>query len=180
MIYRIALTTLVILFSIACSNRTKNYDDIQLMFDTLALKIKDGYRDTAYLNKTLNEVKSFAQKHPKDSLAAKILFQAAQQLEAHNLPEKAVQILENIQKNYSETAYAAKALLTEGFIYNNVLNDAEQAKAKYNEYLSKYRDLDKNLTRDVELELKNIGKSADELIKEFEAKLKEADNMQAN
>lgn len=172
---RFIFIALIALSFAACTSKTKNYNEVQQMFDTLTLKIKEGYRDTAYLNKTVREVKAYAHKHPKDSLAAKLMFQAAQQLEAHKLTQDAVEVLESIQKDFSETAYAAKALLTEGFIYNNVLNEYDKAKEKYNQYLEKYRDLDSNLTRDVELELKNLGKSADELIKEFEAKLKEAE-----
>ncbi len=168
-----ALMFLVITIS-SCTNKAKDYADIQKMFDTISIKLKEGYVDTTYLNKTVAEVNNYVNKHPKDTLAAKLLFQSAQQLEAHRLAEKAVKVLESIQKDFSETSYAAKALLTEGFIYNNVLHDYENAKVKYNEYLSKYKDLDSNMSRDVQLELQNLGKSADDLIKEFEAKLNEA------
>lgn len=180
MTFRLLFISLITISIAACTSKSKNYDDVQKMFDTLTLKIKDGYRDTAYLNKTVREVYAYAQKHPKDTLAAKLLFQTAQQLEAHKMAEDAVRVLESIQKDFNQTAYAAKALLTEGFIYNNVLNDIDKAKSKYNEYLEKYHDLDTNLSRDVELELKNLGKSADDLIKEFEAKLKDEEKQPKN
>jgi hypothetical protein len=89
------------------------------------------------------------------------------------MADQAVQILEKIQKDFSESAYAAKALLTEGFIYNNILHNIDQAKVKYNEYLEKYKNLDTNLSRDVELELQHLGKSAEELVREFEARIEE-------
>jgi hypothetical protein len=44
---------------------------------------------------------------------------------------------------------------------------------KYNEYLEKYKNLDTNLSRDVELELQHLGKSAEELVREFEARIEE-------
>jgi virulence-associated protein VapD len=164
------------LFAMAsCTQKKNEYADIQKMFDTLGLKIQQGYIDTAYLNKTIAEVKQYADEHPKDSLAAKLLFQSAQQLESHKMADQAVQILEKIQKDFSESAYAAKALLTEGFIYNNILHNIDQAKVKYNEYLEKYKNLDTNLSRDVELELQHLGKSAEELVKEFEARIKESE-----
>jgi hypothetical protein len=168
--YFISVLLFTVVFS-SCKHQSKDYAEIQKMFDTVSLKLKAGYVDTAYLNKTVAEVNRYATKHPKDSLAAKLLFQSAQQLGAHRMSEQAVEVLEGIQKDFSESAYAAKALLTEGFIYNNVIHDYEKAKAKYDEYLSKYKDLDSNISRDVELELQHLGKSADELIKEFEAKL---------
>ncbi len=175
------LISLFLLFTIiSCTHKVKDFAEIQKMLDTVSIKMKEGNSDTLYLNKTIIEIKQYAAKHQSDTLAAKLLFEAAQQLEAHHLSEKAVVLLDEIQTKFSNTLYAAKALVTEGFIYNNILHNYDLAKVKYEEYLTKYRNLDSNLSRDVELELHNMGKSAEDLIKEFETKLKEKEKQEKN
>lgn len=56
------------------------------------------------------------------------------------------------------------------FIYENQLHGAEKAKKLYEEFMKKYPDHE--LAKDVKFSLDHIGKSDEELIKEFEAKQK--------
>lgn len=54
-----------------------------------------------------------------------------------------------------------------GFVYENDLNDLENAKQTYEAFLQKYPN-DPDFADDAQMALKNLGKSPEELIKEFE------------
>jgi TolA-binding protein len=66
-------------------------------------------------------------------------------------------------------AQAPAALFLSGFIYENDLGDLEKAKAAYEDFIKRY-PTDTSYLDDVQVSLKNLGKSAEELIREFEKK----------
>ncbi len=57
-------------------------------------------------------------------------------------------------------------MFLKGYVYENDLRDLETAKKIYEEFLVKYPD--DEFADDAEISIKNLGKSPEELIKEFE------------
>ncbi|MCX6272478.1 MAG: tetratricopeptide repeat protein [Bacteroidetes bacterium] len=114
------------------------------------------------------EYESFVKDFPKDTISPAYLLKGAEiQLQAAT-PQEAIATLDRIMNNYPEFRKVAHCLFLKGFIYENNLGDLENAKSCYLEFLRKYpRD---DFADDAQAMLNNLGKSPDELIREFEAK----------
>jgi TolA-binding protein len=62
-------------------------------------------------------------------------------------------------------------MFLKAFVYEDQLHDLNKAKKYYEEFLEKYPDSD--FADDARISLQNLGKSPEELIKEFEEKQQE-------
>ena len=116
----------------------------------------------------------FAKQFPNDSIIPEYLFKAADI--SMNIMEsgKAIEIYDQIINNYPEYKKAPECLFLKGFVYENNLHDLVNAKKYYTEFVEKYPEND--FADDAAMSLKNLGKSPEELIKEFEAKIKMESN----
>ncbi len=105
-----------------------------------------------------------------DELTPGYLFKAADI--SMNLFEsgKSIEIYNRILKDYPDFEKAPQCLFLKAFVYENNMNDIEKARKYYEEFLEKYPDDD--FADDAEMSLKNLGKTPEELIKEFEEKQK--------
>lgn len=83
---------------------------------------------------------------------------------------RAIGYYEAILKKYPTHPKASKALFMKGFTLDNKMGKLDEAKAVYELFLEKYPDDD--FANDAEFSLRNLGKSAEEIIKEFEANQK--------
>jgi tetratricopeptide (TPR) repeat protein len=98
-----------------------------------------------------------------------VLMQAAGLAKSIGNPNKALQLYYKVESQLPQHAQAPAALFLSGFIYENDLGDLDKAKGVYEDFLKRYPN-DPNYQDDVQMSLKNLGKSAEELIKEFEKK----------
>ena len=115
----------------------------------------------------------FAEKFQEDSLSAEFLFKAADI--SMNIMEssKAIEIYDKIINNYPDYRKAPECLFLKGFVYENNLHDLVNAKRYYTEFIEKYPEND--FANDAQMSLENLGKSPEELIREFEEKMKQRD-----
>lgn len=98
-----------------------------------------------------------------------VLMQAAGLAKSIGNPNKALQLYYKVESQLPQHAQAPAALFLSGFIYENDLGDLEKAKAAYEDFIKRY-PTDTSYLDDVQVSLKNLGKSAEELIREFEKK----------
>lgn len=82
-------------------------------------------------------------------------------------PQKAIELYQKVVDKYPQHKKAPTALFMIGFVQENDLNQLEQAKATYESFLVKYPN-DPDFTDDAQNALKLLGKSPEEIIKEFE------------
>lgn len=82
-------------------------------------------------------------------------------------PQKAIELYQKIADGLPNHPKAPTALFMLGFVYENDLNNLDKAKAIYQDFLKKYPN-DPDFADDARNSLKNLGKSPEELIKEFE------------
>ncbi len=111
----------------------------------------------------------FSETYPEDSLAVEYLFKAADISMNMNRPVKAVELYSLIREDYPDFRKAPECLFLKGYVYENYMNDLEKARAIYTEFIEKYPDND--FADDAEISIRNLGKSPEELIKEFEEKM---------
>ena len=118
----------------------------------------------------ISEAAAALQKEKKQPDAyVRILMQAAGLAKSIGNPKKALQLYYQVESQLPEHRQAPAALFLSGFIYENDLGDLDEAKTVYQDFLKRYPD-DPNYLDDVQVSLKNLGKSPEELIREFEKK----------
>jgi len=109
----------------------------------------------------------------KDSkLAPKALFECAKIYQGQVIKNlspkesliKSVEIYKKVFEDYSKSEDAENSLFMAAFILANDLNDLEGAKLNYELYLKHYPD--GKLSRDAKIELQNLGKAPEEILKD--------------
>ena len=96
-----------------------------------------------------------------------LLLKAAGLAKTIEQPAKAVELYALIIANAPQHPKAATAQFMTGFIYANDMNELDKAKVAYEAFLQKYPT--DELTESAKMELENLGKSPEELIRKFEA-----------
>ncbi len=162
---------LVIGLTISCSpSREKQVSEINTAFEDVNKSLAANKADTAAMRRTETAVNNYLKKTPDDSLASKYLFDLRLVYQKQRRYDKALAIFERCYREYPDSKQASTSVFLQGFLYANVLNNLDKAKEKYQLYLDKYSNVDAKMTGDVQLELQNLGKSADELLKEIQQK----------
>lgn len=154
----------------ACTGNKHNASFYTNQIDSINHNLQRGIIDTTRVQTLSNEIELYLNKNESDTAAPKLLFNLARTQQGHRMNERSIKTLREVRERYPNSEYASKSLMLEGFIYANVLNDYETARKTYNAYLEKYRDVDANLTRDVEMELQTLGKTPDQIMAEIEAR----------
>lgn len=122
--------------------------------------------DEKLVQKTIDAYQKYASAFPNDSLTPEYLFKKADLYRSLRNAEQAINTYNLITEKYPTYNKAPYCLFLKGFIYENELNHIEKAKESYQTFLDTYPNHD--LADDVAFSLKNIGKTPEQLIKEFE------------
>lgn len=105
---------------------------------------------------------------PEDSLSPFYLYKAAELTIYMQQGIKAISYLKRIEQYYPDYSDLSSVLFLIGFTYDNDVRDYDSAKQYYSLFLEKYPD--HQLANDTKILIQNLGKSPEELIREFEAK----------
>lgn len=108
----------------------------------------------------------FFEKFPKEKETPTILFKAADVSRGLGEYGKAIQLWGTVWRTYPNYDRAADALFLQGFTFENNLQDKQQARSYYEQFLSKFPD--HKLAKQVKLSLDQLNLSPEELIKSFE------------
>jgi tetratricopeptide (TPR) repeat protein len=96
-----------------------------------------------------------------------IMLKAAGLAKTIQQPQKAIELYQKVVDRHPQHKKAPTALFMIGFVQENDLNQLDQAKATYESFLAKYPN-DPDFTDDAQNALKLLGKSPEEIIREFE------------
>jgi outer membrane protein assembly factor BamD (BamD/ComL family) len=173
---KIKLLFLIGIFSmLSCNNKKKSLQEIQIsaidsiekvLYATAANEPIDVNKGNIAVMSYINYVDSF----PNDSLSEKYLFKAAEVANSIKQYKNAVLFFERYAKDYSNNSKAAAAMFLEAFIFENNLSKYGEAHKVYTKLIELYPK--SKFAEDAAICIINLGKSPDELIKEFEAKNK--------
>lgn len=131
---------------------------------------KQGKVDTVGVNKLLAAYQQYSVDYPSDTLGAEYLFKAADFCRYLHDPMKSIELYALVYNKYPSLSKRPYALFLQGFIYENELKNLSAAREKYQQFLDTYPDLP--FAKDVRITMNNLGKSPEELVKEFEEKQK--------
>ncbi len=126
--------------------------------------------DPTLYNKALLTYSSFATNFPDDTMAAYCLFRAANYASNLNQYQRALSIYDTISKKYPNFKGGAECLFNQAFIYDDKLKDTAHAHKFYQMVIDKYPHT--KLDSDAHAAISQLGKSTDEIIREFEEKNK--------
>jgi len=175
------LLYLVVTFTImmtACIGASKEKLNGAVMEAEAKLKesVKGGRIDSSTAGMMLTAYNDYVKAFPGDSLAAQYLFKGAEILVSTGKYEEAINFYKKVYIQYHTNSKAPHSLFLWGFTAENNLKDLETARAKYTEFLQKYPKHE--LASSAQFSLDHLGKSPEEIVKEFEAKQKADSSMQ--
>ena len=154
----------------SCNFHDKRKNDAAEALKKADQSFTTAHPDTLSVKKAEEAVASFVKRFPEDSLSPAFLFQLALVFEKQRQYDSTIKTLDRIYSQYPRSKQASKAVFLEGFLYANVLNQLDNAKKMYQYYLDHYADVDSKMTNDVKMELQNLGKSPEEILKEIQEK----------
>lgn len=126
----------------------------------------------AKLDELMNKYLSFVDNHPQDTAAPQYLYKALNLAMGTNQGEKAMELADRTLNDYPKSEKIAETVFLKAFIYENLLSNLGLAQKTYNDFLHRFPDHE--LADDAQAALDNLGKSPEELIREFEKKAEEA------
>ncbi len=127
--------------------------------------VADTAKAAAFI-KTAEEYAALVETSQPDKYADLIL-KAAGVAKSVGNSAKALALYTAIAEKLPQHPKAPMALFMEGFIYENDLGDTATARVKYQDFLKKYPN-DPDFADDAHNALINLGKTPEEMIKEFE------------
>lgn len=122
--------------------------------------------DSTAVTELLGAYQNFATRYPEDSLAPDYLYKAAGLAVGFNRGVQAVEIYESIIKSYPSYKKVPECYFMEAFTYENTIGNIGMANRYYNFFLAKFPEHD--LADDAKAALKFLGKSPEEMVREFE------------
>lgn len=112
--------------------------------------------------------KDYARRYPEDDDKVKhCLFESGRLSINLNQPLQALEMFKQFRRDYAHDSLASTCLFLTAFTYEK-MNKLGKAKTNYEEFVKEYPN--NELAKDAKLSIKNLGKSPEELVKEFEAK----------
>ena len=128
-------------------------------------KVVDKEKAVAFIQ-TSEELAALVQPTDPDKYVA-VLLKAAGLAKTIENPQKAIDLYGKVANGMPQHPKAPTALFMQAFVYENDLGDLQQAKTAYESFLSKYPN-DPDFADDAQNSLKMLGKSPEEIIREFE------------
>lgn len=108
--------------------------------------------------------------YPSTKLAPDYLFKAGEIASSLNYSDQAIAFFKEAYDKYPEFKKAPYCLFLQAFIYENQLHQFGEAATLYKEVIKQYPE--ERVAEDAKACLANLGKTDEELIKEFEEKNK--------
>jgi len=109
---------------------------------------------------------SYSEQYPKNENTPAVLFKAADVARSIGEYGKAIQLWGKVWRNYPKFNKAPDAIFMQAFTYENNLKDIQNAKRYYLQFIEQFP---KNPLREQAIvALKNLGKSPEDLIREFQ------------
>jgi outer membrane protein assembly factor BamD (BamD/ComL family) len=126
----------------------------------------DGFVDKEKAFELVDLYVAFADNYPQDSLAAENLFKGAEFCLNLGEGQRSIDLYDRVMLEYPDFRKVPECMFLKGYVFENYLGDLEQARLIYTLFLQKYPD--NEFADDAEISIQNLGKTPEELIKQFE------------
>lgn len=173
----VVLVFAVIMFASCGASRDEKIASIKEL-ETRLLKDSVSAKDEVAAYNLQVVYTDFSDDFPTDPEAPEYLFKAANLSINLGWGQSAIDILNKFISTYPDHAKTPEAYFYKGYVYDNQLNDDVKAGEVYQAYIEKYPNHD--FAAAAEASIKNLGKTDEELIKEFEMKNAVLDSLAAD
>jgi outer membrane protein assembly factor BamD (BamD/ComL family) len=166
----IVIITILLASCAGSQNNEKNQEDeLTKAITSLESELFDsgpGRIDRKKAIELINLYTEFADEFPDDAQSPEFLYKASDISMNLRRPVETIQLFDILLTKYPDFDKTPTTLFLKAFVYEDQMQDMERAKKYYEEFLAKYPDSE--FADDAEVSLKNLGKTPEELIKEFE------------
>ena len=159
------ILTMVAAIAACTSAIEKDTNSINTAEDELFAS-EDGFVDREKALALVDLYVAFADTYPQDSMASENLFKGAEFCLNLGEGQRSIDLYDRVILEYPDFRKVPECLFLKGYVFENYLGDLEQAKLIYTLFLEKYPD--NEFADDAEISIQNLGKSPEELIKQFE------------
>lgn len=170
MMRKFFLIAVIVFFTISCAGpNNEAAEELKTSIELMEEKLYNSQDIKLSKNDALELIdlyETYAIDFPKDSLAAIYLFRASDLSMNLQRPEATIALFNELLVKYPDYEKTPSVLFLKAFVYEDQLGDLVNAKKYYEEFLEKYPEND--FADDAEISLKNLGKTPEELIREFE------------
>ena len=125
-----------------------------------------GPVDRLKAQEMIQAYEDFVNLFPDDSLAPEYLYKGSELAMNLQMSGRAIEGFQEILNNYPDFDKAALCVFLQAFIYENHMQQYDEAKALYRSFLEKYPGHE--LAEDAMVSMQNMGKSLEDLIKSWE------------
>ncbi len=165
----IILFALTGLISACGPSKTQTEDQISSMEDRM-FTTESGFSRVG-ADSLIQMYRDFAGTYPDDSLSPVYLFKAASMtMNLQNGPGS-IALFEQIRESYPDFEKAPLCLFFTGYVQENVMGDIDKARETYQLFIDTYPDHD--FVDDAQASIRNLGKTPEQMIQEFEAQQSE-------
>ena len=170
---KLVFVGVLISFLYSC-NSTNKVDEKNKLLVKIQQSEKKLYNDSLMeldittADSIINLYSKFANQYADDSSSAEYLFRAAEICKSLNKGKLSISYYERIENDYPQFSKMPICIFMQGFVYENLLKDFENAKYNYQRFIDKYPN--HALVHDTKILIENLGKSPEELIKSFQEK----------
>jgi outer membrane protein assembly factor BamD (BamD/ComL family) len=134
--------------------------------------------DKAKWDSLINLYESFSKNFPNDSLVPGYTFNAANISMNTGNGQKALALFDQIITRYPNYSKAPLCLFFKGYVYENLEHDLGKAKEIYLQFIEKYPN--NEFVSAAQASIQNLGKSPEQMVKEFEERRKADSTRQAD
>jgi tetratricopeptide (TPR) repeat protein len=154
------------LLMIACSPPAENDAAAIEKFEDELFSSEEGVIDKTRALELVDMYVDFADNYPEDSLAVEYLFKGAEFCLNLGEGERSIELYDRVIMEYPDFRKVPECYFLKAYVYENFLGDLENAKTLYLLFIEKYPD--NEFADDAAISIQNLGKSPEELIKQFE------------
>lgn len=166
-ILRNTLLMLVLLATIVSCEpaRDKAASNIAAVEDEL-FSADNGFVDKEKAIELVDMYVNFTDAYPEDTMAVEYLFKGAEFCLNLGEGQRAILLYDRVINEYPDFRKVPECLFLKGYVYENYLGNLASAKAIYTKFIQLYPD--NEFADDAAVSIQNLGKSPEELIKQFE------------
>lgn len=162
----VLLLTTGVLFSSCTSKRDRAHSKIEALEEKV--NAQAATPDTANLNNLLSQYIDFVDNHPTDSLAPLYLYRGIRVKMSMNDGLGSMKLIDRFINQYTNTTSYPEVVFLKAYVYENLLSNYGRASEIYRDFIHAFPDHE--LQDDAQVAIQNMGKTPEELIKEFEAR----------
>lgn len=171
------LLVILILFAGCSPSRDKSVKNISAMEKRLFSPQSTSF-DKVKWDSLISLYETFYKRFPQDSLVPGYTFNAANISMNNGNGEKALTLFQRIVDKYPQYKKAPLCLFFKGYVYENLLHDLGKAKEIYLQFIEKYPN--NEFVQAAQSSIQNLGKSPEQMVKEFEERRKADSTRQAD